>query len=309
MVKGISMFSSYFTKRKMSICAVLAVLALLLLAGCGNGTSASSSSSSASSSQGGSSTATVTATASGGNSALAALTHAPTGTASLSWDHTTKMLTVQMMLIGLAPNSIHPNHIHEGSCVNEGKVLYPLTNLVADAHGVANATTKINLPNGIPAKGLYLNVHNGPGLSPADQFLPIACADITNQDTSLRSNQTAQITLQAAPNSSTSENAKGTASLSLSGHTLTVKLEMSGLAPNSFHAAHIHSGTCASQGPVVYPLTVVKANAAGKATVTTVVQNVTTIPSTGWYVNVHRSTDLSTQTGFDPIACGDVALN
>ncbi|MGH2481590.1 MAG: hypothetical protein ACRDHW_18205 [Ktedonobacteraceae bacterium] len=42
---------------------------------------------------------------------------------------------------------------------------------------------------------------------------------------------------------------------------------------------------------------------------TTTIQNVTGIPSTGWYVNVHRGTDLSTQTGFDPIACGDVTLS
>jgi hypothetical protein len=34
-----------------------------------------------------------------------------------------------------------------------------------------------------------------------------------------------------------------------------------------------------------------------------------TIPARGWYINLHNSTDLSTQTGFDPIACGDVVLN
>lgn len=289
----------------------LTVLVLLLLAGCGNGSTASSSLSSTPASQNMTSNTnfTTTASATGGNSAQATLEHAPTGTATLNWDHTTKMLTVQVMLMGLAPNSIHPNHIHEGSCANQGKVLYPLTNLVADAHGVANATTKVKAPNGIPAKGIYFNVHNGPGVSPADQFLPIACGNITNQDTSLRSDQSARLSLKAGPMSSLNENATGVAHLSLSGHTLTVQLEMSGLQPFSQHAAHIHSGSCVSQGPVVYPLEVVKANAEGKATVTTKIQNVTTIPATGWYVNVHRSTNISTQTGFDPIACGDVTLN
>jgi hypothetical protein len=42
--------------------------------------------------------------------------------------------------------------------------------------------------------------------------------------------------------------------------------------------------------------------------VTTTINNVTSIPSSGWYVNVHHSTVLSTQTGFDPIACGDVTV-
>lgn len=312
-MKGISMLNRHFTERKMYVFAVLAVLALLLLAGCGNSTSASpaSSSSSTTSSQNVSvnTVVTVTTTPSSGDSAQATLKHMPTGTANLSWDHTTKMLTVQVMLTGLAPNSTHPNHIHEGSCANQGKVLYPLSNLVADAHGVANATSKIALPNGIPAKGIYLNVHNGPGLAPADQFLPIVCSDITNHDTSLRSSQVVQLALQSAPNSSQNEDASGVVHLSISGHTLKVQLEISGLEPHSQHAAHIHAGSCASQGAVLYPLEVVKADAAGKATVTTTIQNVTAIPSTGWYVNVHRSTDLSTQTGFDPTSCGDVTLN
>jgi len=36
------------------------------------------------------------------------------------------------------------------------------------------------------------------------------------------------------------------------------------------------------------------------------VPGVSSIPSGQWYVNVHGSTDLNTQTGFDPIACGNV---
>jgi hypothetical protein len=41
-------------------------------------------------------------------------------------------------------------------------------------------------------------------------------------------------------------------------------------------------------------------------TETTVIQGVPSIPEHGWYINVHRTTDLSTQTGFDPITCGNV---
>src|SRR2546430_945203 len=91
-----------------------------------------------------------------------------------------------------------------------------------------------------------------------------------------------------------------------SSHTLMVKISLVGLAPNSTHAAHIHHGSCASQGPVVYPLQTVMADASGRASETTTIKNVTSIPSSGWYVNLHHSTVLSTQTGFDPIACGDV---
>lgn len=306
------MYCRHFTERKASAFAVCTVLALLMLAGCSSGSVASSSSSPSSVQRVASTVTVATATSTSvttGTSAQATLKHTPTGTANLMWDHTTKMLTVQVTLTGLAPNSVHPSHIHEGSCVRQGKVLYPLSNLVADTHGAAHATTRLSLPSGIPARGIYLNVHNGPGLAPTDQFLPVACSDIVNHDTSLRSNQTVQLTLQSAPESSQNENVSGVTHLSLSGRTLKVQMEISGLQPNSQHAAHIHSGSCASQGPVLYPLETIKANAAGKATITTTIQNVTAIPATGWYVNVHRSTDLSTQTGFDPIACGDVTLN
>lgn len=304
------MCSKQFTEKRTYVFPVLAVLALLALAGCGNSSTASSSSSTSPTQTVPNNAVIATPTTmTTGTSAMATLKHTPNGTATLNWDHTTKMLTVQVMLNGLAPNSTHPAHIHEGSCASQGKVLYPLSNLVADAHGVAQATTKISLPDGLPAKGLYLHVHNGPGLSPADQFLPIACGDIVNHDTSLRSSQAVQLNLQSAPGSSQSEGASGTTRLTLTGHTLKVVMDMSGLQPGTQHAAHIHSGSCASQGPVLYPLQTIKADASGKATVTTTIQNVTSIPSTGWFVNVHRSTDLSTQTGFDPIACGDVTLN
>ena len=300
----------HFTDRKASAFAVCTTLALLMLVGCSSGTAASSSSSPSSVQHVASTTVAATSTTvATGTAATVTLKHTPTGTADLMWDHTTKMLTVQVTLSGLAPNSVHPSHIHEGSCANQGKGLYPLSNLVADAHGAAHATTKLALPEGIPAKGMYLSVHNGPGLAPADQFLPVACSDIVNHDTSLRSNQTAQLTLQSAPGSSQNENVSGVVHLNLTAHTLKVQMEISGLQPYSQHAAHIHSGSCASQGPVVYPLETVKANAAGKATITTTIQNVNAIPASGWYVNVHRSTDLSTQTGFDPIACGDVTLS
>jgi len=80
-----------------------------------------------------------------------------------------------------------------------------------------------------------------------------------------------------------------------------------GLAGNSTHPDHIHVGDCDDNGPILYPLNNVVANAAGDAHTTTVIPDVEGgIPASGWYVNVHRSTNLTTQTGFDPIACGNV---
>ncbi len=295
------MLNRYFTERKFYALFALAAL-VLLLAACGGGTSTTTTVSSSLPSN---------PAPTGGTSAVATLKHQPAGTANLNWDHTTHMLTIQFTATGLAPNSVHPVHINQGSCSdksgNHDKTLYPLVNITADAYGATNATSKVSVPNGIPAKNWYLAIYNGPGLSASDQSEVVACGNIVNPDTSLRSSQAVQTQLQAT--NSANQNVSGTANLSLSGHTLTVKLVVTGMAPNSQHMVHIHAGSCAHQGSVIYSLTPVKANASGKATVTTVIQNVVTIPTSGWYVNLHNGTDMSTQTGFDPIACGNVTLN
>jgi hypothetical protein len=294
------MLTRYPEQRRISLFAVLAVVVALLVTACGGSTSTPASTPT--------SKPPATTPTSSATTANAMLKHVPIGTANLSWDPSSHILTVKISLVGLAPSSTHPSHIHTGSCSNQGNIIYPLQNIVADAHGVATATTMVSVPKGIAASGWYINVHNGPGLSPNDQFLPIVCGDISNSNTSTTAAQSVHVALTAAPGASAGEKVSGMAQLSLSGKTLTVKLTLSGMEPNSAHAAHIHSGSCESQGPVVYPLTVVKADSSGNATEMTTVNNVSSIPSSGWYVNVHHSTDLSTQTGFDPIACGNVKV-
>lgn len=295
------MVTQYFMNRKTNLLAVLGVVAALLLVGCGGSSSGPASSPTAASTSTSTSATTTT-------NASATLKHQPQGMATISWDPASKGLTVKISLTGLAPSSTHPAHIHSGSCANQGAVVYPLQNVVADAHGVGTSTTTIKNVTTLSPSGWYLNVHNGPNLTPSDQFLPIACSDLTFSNISTTSSLSVQVPLNAAPGSSEDQSASGMAQLTLSSGTLTVKLTLSGLAPNSKHAAHIHSGSCESQGAVVYPLPPVAADASGNASATDTIPNVSSIPSSGWYVNIHHSTDLSTQTGFDPIACGNVIV-
>jgi len=308
------MSTRYFTERKWYVLFAL-ILFALVLAGCG-GKTATNTTASVNNALSQHILASPSVSAGGSNAATATLKRQPVGSATLNWSPTDHMLSVQLMLSGLAPNSVHPVHINQGSCSaatpvsgtgtsGTTRTLYPLVDVTADAHGVVNASSKMNVPTGIPAQNWYLEVYNGPGLSTAGQAMPIACGDIINHDTSLRSAQSVQVTLEA-PKGVPNQDVTGVAHLKLTGHTLVVVLEVSGLAPKSEHMVHIHAGTCASQGAMVYPLTTLTANASGKATSITTIQNVPTIPSKSWYVNVHNSTDLSTQTGFDPIACGNI---
>jgi CHRD domain len=298
-MEGDVMVRKYLVSRKFDFLAVLSVVMVLFLAGCGGNTSAHASSGT---------TASSSTNASNSAIASATLKHMPYGTAAISWDPVSKGLTVKISLIGMAPTSTHPANIHAGSCAKPGAMVYPLQNVVADTHGVGSSTTVIQKVTTLPASEWYIAVHNGPGLAPADQFSPIVCSDLTFTKISPAKMTSVQVPLNAAPGSSTSETAKGTAHLTLSGKTLTVKLTLSGLQPKSSHAAHIHAGSCASQGAVIYPLQNVVADASGNANETTTIHNVSSIPGRNWYVNIHYSTDISTQTGFNPIACGNVVV-
>lgn len=93
---------------------------------------------------------------------------------------------------------------------------------------------------------------------------------------------------------------------------LTVKIFLYRLVPKSSHVAHIHIGSCENQGSVLYPLNSVKADAIGFGTSTTVIDNVSSIPETGWYLNIHKaspSDDLNNQTRFDPVACVNISTS
>ena len=71
---------------------------------------------------------------------------------------------------------------------------------------------------------------------------------------------------------------------------------------------HIHAGSCEYQVPgnVLYPLSILTANAKGTATAATTIKGIAAIPLAGWYINIHYGTDLSTPVGYDPIDCGNV---
>ena len=105
----------------------------------------------------------------------------PYGYAFLVWNPQTKNLIVTVSVTGLMPHSVHPSHIHQGSCASMGAIVYPLNNVVADEHGNAFTTTTISgVANGIAASGWYINVHHGPGLATPAQMAPIYCGNISN---------------------------------------------------------------------------------------------------------------------------------
>jgi hypothetical protein len=241
--------------------------------------------------------------------ATVALSHVPFGSAQLNWNVSTYMLTVKVSLVGLAPHSKHAASIFMGDCSVEENQIYPLNTMTADAHGRATTTTTIaNVRHGIPSSGWFLDVHNGQNLKLPLQFLPIVCENIVNSNTSTSASQSLRISLTSAPASSVGESASGVAFLTVQNGALLVQVTLSGLAPDSVHPVHIRKGSCESQGPTIYTLNPAVADDSGNEIVATEINHVSSIPRTGWYIDVNYSNALNTPTGFDPIACGNIQI-
>ena len=234
-----------------------------------------------------------TASANGVQSAHAAITilpHTPHGAASLTWNAQTMDLTVTIRVTGLAPNSTHPAHIHQGDCSVNGPILIPLNNVMTDQSGAATSTSVIHsVQQGIPNSGWYINVHNGPTLNDADQAEPITCGNVHAPVT--QNGQESSFALLGNAILSPNQHSTAAAVLFIHNGSLTVLIAAEGLEPGSSHAAHIHLGSCANQTPgnVLFPLTTLVANQNGNAVSKTVIPNVSSIPESGWYIKDRKS--------------------
>ena len=96
-------------------------------------------------------------------------------------------------------------------------------------------------------------------------------------------------------------------------HTLTVAVQASGLTPGR-HAAHIHLGSCRSQGAIKYSLGDLVADRHGAILpAIRVFRNVTApVPAHGWYLNIHQG-NMNTIVSngkptifFRPLLCADI---
>lgn len=320
---------------------VLFVVVAMVLAGCSKSTTSSTNTP-------GSSTSSAPPASPSPAAAPLTLQHMPSGTATLTWDPATKVISASVNMIGFTPGSAHAMHIHTGSCQNQvNPPVIPFPDLTANSVGAVSETVKSNpVASGIPASG-YLNIHLAPGAQlgtpGSTSFTPIACANLPTSTAtggtgttggSTPAASTASATSTATPTSTASTSSKtgpitltmlalpqpgqhpqGTATdrYDATAHTLTVDLNVTGLPTSTAHAAHIHSGSCAAQGPVVYMLNDLMADASGNATGSSTVTGVMTAPpASGWYINVHMGSGAAILANgqptlvFQPILCVDL---
>jgi Cu/Zn superoxide dismutase len=99
------------------------------------------------------------------------------------------------------------------------------------------------------------------------------------------------------------QTAKGKALVTQRPGALSLALRVSGLVPGSWHAMHVHTGSCAAQGAVALPLPDIYADEHGVATLVTTVPTgaAANFVAGGYYINVHAA------GGDTPgISCGDI---
>ncbi len=303
---------THITKSRVLPIVIGGVVVAAMVGACGSKTTPSASSSSAASSSAASSaSATTSAAASGPAQIIVPLGNEPSGTVTLTWDPQTKYITAKIAMVGFTPGSTHAMHIHQGTCDKQGDVLVPFLDVTADDTGKINDSMLSAQPSntGLVA-GTLLNIHLAPanemGAPGSQTYMPVSCANI---------DPAAGATLQMAPLPQFGDHPQSQAILNYdpAAKTLTVSTRATGLVAGSTHAAHIHAGSCDSQGKVVYPLNDLVAKSDGVAETTTVIKDVSQAPpASGWYINIHLGEhDQVEKDGkptllFAPILCGNI---
>ena len=87
------------------------------------------------------------------------------------------MVTIE--LTGMAPNSSHISHVHNGRCAAPGGIAYALHQVIADSSGAATATTEVPAAYVVPGSGWYVNVHHGPDFTDAEYAPSDSCGDLS----------------------------------------------------------------------------------------------------------------------------------
>ena len=230
----------------------------------------------------------------------------PYGT--VTFGHSGGDLTVTPVMAGLTPGSAHAVQL----VLRGSSPPVSFSPLNANSVGQASATLDSSYTGGIP-NGSILVIRNGTTTSDVASE-PIA------ETAALSGVPSSAVTLTAVEVSSTGVSygtPQGTATITYNpdAQTLTVVVNASGLTPGT-HAAHVHIGSCQSQGPVQYMLMDFVANSSGKiVNESRTVTGVTIpVPPSGWYLNLHQGnhTNILTSSGtptilFRPLLCSDIS--
>jgi hypothetical protein len=216
----------------------------------------------------------------------------PAGTVRV-WRDTQGKLKARLHLLGLTPGSAHTAAIdgpHGGALSPEVRFGAFKANSMGQANVTLTAARKAGALAGGSRFDVRLGAYRGAAGNPAAKELISGSSVLAAQP---RGNPVPMHPRSYGPTGSYLGRLHGWAMVTYhpGAHTLAVTLTAYGLPPGA-HAAHIHLGSCGSQGAVKYMLMDFRANAHGDVVnQTRMVKGVTSAPPAhGWYLNVHLGT-------------------
>jgi len=228
----------------------------------------------------------------------------PQGSVDLAWN-SANQLTAELTISGLTPGSSHGVELTAA----DGAVITQFGTLAANGVGQAQATlTSTDTTPIAPGSHVVVLLDAQMGAiasEPIAQTPAIASGQMSYQLQGV----------EVGPTGVSYGTPQGSATVMYNAQakTITVTLTASGLTPGA-HAAHIHVGSCASQGPVQYMLMDFTANSQGRIAgeVRTVTGVTSPIPATGWYLNLHQGNSNNIlangqpTVNFRPLLCANI---
>src|ERR1700722_13002977 len=216
------------------------------------------------------------------------------------------LVTVHADMFGLTPGSSHRvDLVRPGRSAAIG-----FGTLTASSGGSADSTLRSGFAGRVP-RGSRLVIRMGTGNGRVATE-PIA---VTRRLVRPGRRPRRLIAVEVSPGGVSYGTPRGRAAISYnaSRQTLTVTVTASGVTPGP-HAAHIHLGSCQSQGPVKYMLRDLIASRRGRIVhAVQVFTHVTApIPASGWYLNIHQGNSGNILSNgqptifFRPLICANI---
>jgi hypothetical protein len=217
------------------------------------------------------------------------------------------------IVVSVSASGLTPGSSHEIDLVNgPGGAVTQLGTLTADSAG--QLTGMLGTPGASTLRsGSRVLIRNGTAGDPVSAEI-IAESSPTGTDGPVYQLSSVEM----GPDGTSYGTPQGSAVLTYdpAAQTISVTVNASGLTPGA-HAAHIHDGSCMSQGAVQYMLMDFTASSQGQiVNQTRTVTGVTSpVPSSGWYLNLHQGdsdnilSNGSPTINFRPLLCGDIVSN
>lgn len=150
---------------------------------------------------------------------------------------------------------------------------------------------------------LFLGACGGEKEAAMDSASSTAVSGMMDSSSNMTSNMSSTMPMTMMLASMNNSGATADVALSAVGEQSSVAVNLMGAAANAVLKAHVHSGTCEAQGPVVAPLDSLMTDASGHATTSTMLDlPMNTLANGQHYIQVHAPDG-------QPTACGNVSMH